>query len=594
MRCPWGKFMAASDKTYRNQRGLHLVFAVSSVAMLATTIWMFWDDYNRPYKHEQRAFRQVEEELAKRSLLAAAPTDVHRQAVVKAEKDVAHARAVSEDVRRQADAKVRKLTADQVRTEHTFADVKATYDSLMSFFKIEVEQSSPNSAAAKKYVAQLDTTRARMEDLQHAKENGQAKINDVNHEKFTTKVGGEEVDITPDEADARLAAAEDAHKKQTDVFDRFIKLAIQKQGGLAYTVRQLPVIDAFASPVKIQQYTLDELPIDYSFKFVTRYDRCTTCHLGMEKPSYDKATLAKLIADPAADPSLQSDLKNAQATIDERNQVIADYNKQVSSKDRKDPLPLTGKELQPSVVSSLTPVRINEFAAHPRLDLFVDANSPHPAEKFGCSACHGGQGSATDFVDAVHTPNDPLQRERWHKESGWEPIHFWDFPMNPQRFVESGCVKCHHQITDLIHDGNKVEAPKLVEGYNLVRELGCFGCHEFAGINKGRWIGPDLRLEPDPPLDALTPEERAKRVERPDEPARLDAQGRSEPRPHRRENQRGMGPAVDQIAAVVPPRHAHAALLRPVEQLGRSVAQGAREVSRCRSDFDCPLPVCLQ
>src|SRR6266478_8377303 len=127
--------MAASDQTYRNQKALHLVFAVSSVAMLATTVWMFWDDYNRPYKYEQRVFREVEEELAKRSLLHEAPTDVHREAVVKAEKAVAHARAVVKDVRAQADAEVRRLTADQVKAERTFADVKATYDSLMSFFK---------------------------------------------------------------------------------------------------------------------------------------------------------------------------------------------------------------------------------------------------------------------------------------------------------------------------------------------------------------------------------------------------------------------------------------------------------------------------
>jgi mono/diheme cytochrome c family protein len=158
------------------------------------------------------------------------------------------------------------------------------------------------------------------------------------------------------------------------------------------------------------------------------------------------------------------------------------------------------------------------FAAHPRLDLFVGTNSAHPAEKFGCSVCHGGQGSATDFVNAVHTPNDPLQRERWHTESGWEPIHFWDFPMHPQRFVESGCIKCHHQVTDLVRDGNQVEAPKVVEGYNLVRELGCFGCHEIAGVNKGRWVGPDLRLEPDPPLDAMPPEERVKRTSDPANP----------------------------------------------------------------------------
>src|SRR5262249_25614497 len=55
-------------------------------------------------------------------------------------------------------------------------------------------------------------------------------------------------------------------------------------------------------------------------------------------------------------------------------------------------------------------------------------------------------------------------------------------------------------------------APKLMKGYNLVRELGCFGCHEIAGIKSGRKVGPDLRLEPDPPIDSLDPLERVKKL----------------------------------------------------------------------------------
>jgi hypothetical protein len=510
--------MAASDQTYRNQRGLHLVFAVSSVAMLATTVWMFWDDYNRPFKKEQRVFREVEEELAKREILAKAPNEQQREGVLKAEEAVAHARAVLKDVRAKADAEVSRLSAEQVKAERSLADVKATFDSLMSFYNIEVEQRSPSSPAAQKHKADIDRIGKEMETLRRDIEVRQAQIDEVNRKPYKAKVGGAEVEKTPEKAEEELARAEDAHKKETEVFDRFVKLAVLKQGGFGYKFRQLPVIDAFASPVRIQQYTLDELPIDYSFKFVTRYDRCTTCHLGMEKPSYDKATLAKLLDDPTHNELVKADLANATAAIAERNKVIEDYNKQVSSKDRKDPLPLKASDLAPEAVPELTEARINMFAAHPKLDLFVDANSPHPAERFGCSACHGGQGSATDFVNAVHSPNDPLQRHRWQKDNAWKSIHDWDFPMNPQRFAESSCIKCHHQVTDLISDGNKVDAPKLMHGYNLVRELGCFGCHEIAGVNKGRWVGPDLRLEPDPPLEALSPEERVKRQSDPANP----------------------------------------------------------------------------
>src|SRR5260370_36314987 len=82
--------------------------------------------------------------------------------------------------------------------------------------------------------------------------------------------------------------------------------------------------------------------------------------------------------------------------------------------------------------------------------------------------------------------------------------------MLAMRFAESPCLKCHHQVTDLIRYGNKMEAPKLIKGYELVRENGCFGCHEIAGLKSNREVGPDLRLEPSPPLEAYTPGERAK------------------------------------------------------------------------------------
>ncbi|MFO1096406.1 MAG: hypothetical protein U0992_24335 [Planctomycetaceae bacterium] len=39
-------------------------------------------------------------------------------------------------------------------------------------------------------------------------------------------------------------------------------------------------------------------------------------------------------------------------------------------------------------------------------------------------------------------------------------------------------------------------APKLYDGYALIRDFGCFGCHEINGFDGSRPIGPDLRLEP--------------------------------------------------------------------------------------------------
>ncbi|MEX0585058.1 MAG: hypothetical protein WD176_00340, partial [Pirellulales bacterium] len=39
-------------------------------------------------------------------------------------------------------------------------------------------------------------------------------------------------------------------------------------------------------------------------------------------------------------------------------------------------------------------------------------------------------------------------------------------------------------------------APKLYDGYSLIRDYGCYGCHEINGYDGTLPIGPDLRLEP--------------------------------------------------------------------------------------------------
>src|SRR5262249_28994668 len=102
-----------------------------------------------------------------------------------------------------------------------------------------------------------------------------------------------EVGLT--DATEKLKAAEKKHKDLLSDFDRFVKLvALKRWKWYNEGLRNLPVIDAFAAPAKIQQFTLNDLPIDYSFKYVTRYDRCTTCHMGIDRTGYERDKIAAL------------------------------------------------------------------------------------------------------------------------------------------------------------------------------------------------------------------------------------------------------------------------------------------------------------
>lgn len=516
--------MAASDQNYRSQRALDIVFGVSSVLMLLSVVWMFAQDYFRDYKVEQRQFRDVESAIANRQMIAMVPDQETLDAIKATQEKLANALTVRGDVDREYRPKFDAISTDKVKSYNAYQAVKADYDSEMSLLNIAVEDRNKFAAGTPEYqhheekvkqmVALTDKRRKQLAEALVADEKNDDKIKALQAEqKETIRKRLEEKGITEE-----IDKIEDELKRLTVDFDRFAKQAVQKKWRVGDTIRELPVLDAFASPVRIHQFTLTDLPIDYNFKYVTRFDRCMTCHQGIDRPAYTKVALQELTQ--PLDKDMQERLKKAEGVFADRRKILHMEEESFDSSQ----IASLARQIE------ISGPRINEFAAHPRLDLFVDASSPHPAEKFGCTVCHGGQGTATDFVNAVHTPTSLAQKARWEKDNSWVHIHDWEFPMLPKRFQESSCLKCHYQVVELLPDGNKTEyrdswnakekkvvkekqpspGAKVVAGYNLIRENGCFGCHEISGSKGGRKVGPDLRLEPNPPVDSLSPTERAK------------------------------------------------------------------------------------
>jgi len=515
--------MAATDKPYRNQYRLDVVFGASCVLLLLTTVWMLYDDHNRPFKPIQRKFRDVEDALYTQQMAEKFPQDrldkikaVWEEADKAREKVKKAKEEVATKVGGDADAWLKKQALEKARLEAQYQDTKATYDSEVSLYNILVDQrdnaTEPGhkkkldeaAQAKKKLIAELDK---KLQDLQRQL---------TENERVTSDTLAEQK-----KAEDELAAIEDNLRKLTNDFDRTAKLSAQKSWKVGDWFRALPIIDGFASPYKIQQVTLNDLTIEYgSFKDVPRYDRCTTCHLAIDRGGFTPAALRRLDLEEKKDDSEQvkKEKKSRREALQERYKEAVKFVKERGD-DRKEDLGFKVGDLASKVPSvRLSEAQVRMYSAHPRLGLFVDSNSPHPVEKFGCTTCHAGQGSATEFYFAAHTPDNTAQKKEWEKEHKWEPFHDWEFPMLPARFVESGCVKCHHQMTDLIRYGSQEEAPKLLRGYNLVRENGCFGCHEISGLKSGKAVGPDLRLEPWPALEQLTADERAKILADPGNP----------------------------------------------------------------------------
>ena len=222
-------------------------------------------------------------------------------------------------------------------------------------------------------------------------------------------------------------------------------------------IMEWPIIDGFNSPLKITQDWLPNLTIQLGMARTARFDRCRTCH-----GAIDRVEAGNLPSFPFGHPGSNN---------------VSEW-----------------------VLQNKYP---HPYATHPYPDLYLTSASPHPVGKFGCTICHDGQGSATSFKDASHTPNDPYEYEVWHDKLHYDSNHFWEYPMQPERLRESTCIKCHHSVVELgVHPKFGASAPKLYKGYNLIKEYGCFGCHEIQGFDGTRPIGPDLRLEPSTEAEA--------------------------------------------------------------------------------------------
>jgi cytochrome c551/c552 len=424
---------------------------------------------------------------------------------------------------------------------------KAEFDKCRADYELAVAEDAPQS--------RLDT----LLGIAEAKQAEVVEANQVNQVANTHRKELEAVlrEITASEDAAAKNVADHRNK-----VGQLAKTLVDRAPNPGKTLLELPVLDAFNGPLRVDQIWLPQLTLNNNFRDVARFDRCITCHKGMDKsapgaptePAYreqsDVAITLPTNAEPGAPrPTVQGDgnaqLEKLYGFNLAPKGLFRDEDPTVSFVVPGSPAAVAGltagdviaavdggKTLARSVaVSTLVespeagrPLQLDirrgvpqPYATHPRLDLFVGSTSPHPMQTFGCTICHQGQGSATSFKWSSHSPDNPTQAHEWHDEHGWFNNHHWIFPMLPNRFEQSSCLKCHHQVVDLEPSERFPEppAPKLVEGYHLIRQYGCYGCHEINGYaGPDKRIGPDMRVAPnyhevaeaiatDPGLDAL-------------------------------------------------------------------------------------------
>jgi cytochrome c2 len=571
--------MPATEQTWRNIKILHVIFGASALAMLLTTVWMLAADHNREAKGLQKKFNLVETQqlewrkteqltgdfekkrkelddklaterakLPPKELItkfdeiaAAKPENGYNVAAVDKAYAAFEAGAADPAKTPEEKGKLRDALTNAMQrvvdraafieneSQRKLKFQKADLDVDMSALAIEIDENRPpkkidetqDKVSAVRKKVEDDLTVIYQQNKTHRLAL-QDQLNAVkaNEEAVRTEITKHEIDV-----------------KRTET-------AIgEKAPNAGKWFLELPILDAFGGPLKPQQYWLPDLTWNNNFRNVARFDRCNTCHQGIDKTAPGSAVdpayhAAKDITVQLETPKTEPSPDDFGKPLNERLRSV--YGMVLSGQGLFNPDDVTieavfsgGLAIRAGlragdVIRTVGGVQLTErskaaqyllqsvtwgkpltlgirrgvphpYAGHPRLDLFVGSMSPHKVGDFGCTICHEGQGNGTSFKWVSHTPNDPEQAARWGTEWGWFNNHHWIYPMLPQRFQEANCLKCHHEVTELKPSRRFPEppAPKLVAGFETIQDVGCFGCHEINGYDgPSKRRGPDLRAEP--------------------------------------------------------------------------------------------------
>lgn len=429
--------MPASEQYWRSLPQMHKVFAASAIVLLGATLLMMYKDESRSWKNFQKEGEKLRIQRIERELEQFSNEDYQTQ-LNSLNKDIealeADWQGRSEEVKKMQDDLV--LLEGQVTILKTESKSKNAFrDKARADYDLLIEAGgNPDETSAALF------TYERAEQV--AKETALRAAEVI--ARFDAAKS--EIDSKRAKLDHALASLVQIQTAEKALKDQ--KEALQPDNPLVAFKRwakELPIINGFNPHLKIQYDWASKLDQELGMVSVGRVDRCRTCHVNIDDFS----------------------------VIRENGRIIA--MSQTYQQDEYE---------QP-------------FCSHPNPNVYLTATSPHPVNSFGCTICHGGDGSGTSFQNAEHTARDPAVAAVWEEKYDWHSNHFWEFPMFSNQFLESTCLKCHHDVVELgVNEQYGATAPKVFKGWETIRDYGCFGCHEINGYDGTTPIGPDLRLEP--------------------------------------------------------------------------------------------------
>jgi cytochrome c2 len=255
-------------------RTLNLVFALTSIGLLIAFSLMVWYDYDREWKQYQLAFNKLEVKRTEAQIQEAlGKVDGARRQELQAKlaQGAEEARARAQEIRKLED-ELTDLGGKWYAADQNFRFTKAHID--VARYELEEARQQKKGSA--------DRRRRELEELEKTWARYRAEVEEIEARRAETRKKLAELQKSKGEAEAiqkELFAEKDRLEARLD----------EIRPGLVSFVRNLPVLDLANPSLKINQVMPANLKDDVIFTQTEKVDRCTTCHLGIDKKGYEEA-----------------------------------------------------------------------------------------------------------------------------------------------------------------------------------------------------------------------------------------------------------------------------------------------------------------
>ncbi|MBC7541060.1 MAG: c-type cytochrome [Bacteriovorax sp.] len=510
-----------------NMPKLHKVMAILSFIFFVTTVWVFLDDYIRPWKAIQVESLQIKRRHLEQDIKAAQKEiDVKKLGELnislgKGEEIVASRKKEIDKSEEELKAIRAKMKAQTIKNGIFNGDVSAMnfqYETAMA------EHNQKEAALKLEELAKLkegfSAGKDNLKALQVNEKIVLAKIADLNKEVVTTQK--EIKDIS-----TKLNLLELA-KKQTDISPIF-------------ALRNMPFVDYLDPTIKIQQLVINNVTDDRYFRQVPKVDRCITCHTFIDQPGYEKEkqpfrTHPKLDLMVGMESKHPMKVTGCTSCHGGEGQRVNDFNSVAhmpdGEKQEKEWIKNYGwKEPHhvPSPMLKLSQTEAGCVKCHSDVQLLKGANVLNEGrmaiEKYGCYGCH----KIGTWSENRRKPGPSLLKiagkvdKEWFKSWVWEPRSFNKHSRMPAFFRQSNNSKPEfirynmaevNAIAEYVYDKSKPYVPNekfrpgnADNGKKIISQVGCLGCHGVEGLEEqsdkvkayaGPWLtGLGSKVQPD-------------------------------------------------------------------------------------------------